>query len=316
MKSYLLIDLDKMAKDCIFPDNAISQTMIFAKKKKNRQWAKNVAKKYQNIKSVNIKENEKIASVLVAKVEKLLKKHPAAHILIESPRKKIAKYVDKLLNYYPDAHIVLGTFVQSSAKTDEIFQAGKNTDADNPLLQNSEDEPKQPEKSDTEKSVKLCSENKLIGTPKLQVPDNHVIEKQDFISLRHNATQLPEIKGNRKMKSKMIDMELIESENQPVDLLDKLTQNHQAAEADRKLVKMLSQPEFDIVTKRLDALMNVLKKTHIKKKSTLLQEFMQNLNLNQNEATALLHRLQSLGVVSVDSDTVKFSNLMNLLKLR
>lgn len=337
MKSYLLIDLDKMAKDYVLPHHESNKVFVFAKKKKNRQWAADLAKHHANVSLVKIAKDEKLAAVLVEKLEKLLKKQPAANVLIESPREKIAKRVDKLLNRYPEAHILLSDFSSEdddSSETAEVAQP-ENTAAEvAPQLEKQVAEKKsknkQPEHKVAEKvaesqpenpqpaakTAKPQPENKLIGKPELHVPDNKFIERQEFKPFSKTKNKLPEIKGSKKVKPKLIDIELPEVDTQPADLLDKLTQNHQNAEADRKLAKMLAQPEFDAVAKRLDALMNVLKKAHIKKKDALVRELAQNLNLSQDEATSLLTRLQSFGIVNIDADTVKFNNLMNLLKLR
>lgn len=338
MKSYLLIDLDKMAKDYVLPNRESNKVFVFAKKKKNRQWAADLAKHHANVSLVKIAKDEKLAAVLVEKLEKLLKKQPAANVLIESPREKIAKRVDKLLNRYPEAHILLSDFSSEdddSSETAEVVQPEKtaaevapqpekqvtekktkNKQAETQSVEKVAAEPQPENPQPATKTAKPQPENKLIGKPELHVPDNKFIERQEFKPFSKTKNKLPEIKGSKKVKPKLIDIELPEADTQPADLLDKLTQNHQNAEADRKLAKMLAQPEFDAVAKRLDALMNVLKKAHIKKKDALVRELAQNLNLSQDEATSLLTRLQSFGIVNIDADTVKFNNLMNLLKLR
>lgn len=310
MKSYLLIDLDKVEKEFLFSEQQFSRIFVFAKKKKNRERASDWVKCHSHATLVKIAKDEKLAAVLMAKLEKLLEKQPDAKIVIESPRQKIAKRVNELLNHHAEAQIVLVDWATADNENDEALP--ETTATEQPEIQEIEkkEENQQPEP----KSSQAPSENKLMGKPDLQVP-NH-IEKQDFKPFAKAQTKLPEIKGAKKVKQNAMNIELSHDNAQPTDLLDKLTQNYSAAEAERKLAKMLSQPEFDAVTKRLDTLMNVLKKTHVKKKDILIRELAQNLNLNHNEATSLLVRLQSFGIVNMDTDTVKFNNLMNLLKLR
>lgn len=327
MKSYLLIDLDKkVTHHDALPEGEASQVLFFAKKKKNWAWAKKCVQQHQNAVLVKVGKDEKMVAVLVKKLEKILKKQTDANIMIESPRKKMVKRVDKLLNRYPEACIFLSDYGLSASDDDnndiqnnpqtEIQACDKqdpNHSSPKSVVQ-TEKGLLQPETSPKPQTVQ-STENKLMGKPELYVPENKFVSKQEYTHFGQGEVQLPEIKGSKKIKTKLTGAELGQNNNAySTDLLDKLAQNHSESEMPRILP--LSSFEFEVVSKRLDALMNLLKKNNIKKKDSLIRELAQYLNVGHDGANEFLRRLQMLGIVHVEGDTVKFNNLIHLVKPR
>lgn len=284
MTSYLLIDLDKSAVGCVAPTGETSQVFLFAKKKNNRQLAKDFALENPKVAFVKVGKDETLAEVLTAKLKKLLKKQPNAKFLIDSPRGKVAKSVNKLLNRFPDANVMLLDVMQP-----------ENDDADDDNTQYIQTH--QGEVAQTEPTTE----------PQIKQPNTtqkHKSNKAQKVPSPKKPSLLPQLEPKGVKQVSVLQQQV---------LLDKVAQNHQ----DKASKEEAEVSAFAHMLSRFDDVIDVLTKGYPKKKDVLLREIAQSLSMEPKDAENIFDNLLSNGMMTVDNaNNVKITNLIHLLKLK
>lgn len=119
--SYLLIDLDKSVMKLTDVSPEAGAVLLFTKRK--RKLAKKFAKQHRATKVVKCRKKDKIATLMIATLKKLLKADKTAGVVIISARKKVARAIDRLLDKYPNAELVL---IDKVDKNQENHQVNEN----------------------------------------------------------------------------------------------------------------------------------------------------------------------------------------------
>lgn len=300
MTSYLLIDLDKSAVGCVAPTGETSQVFLFAKKKNNRQLAKDFAMENPKVAFVKVGKDETLAEVLTAKLKKLLKKQPNAKFLIDSPRGKVAKSVSKLLNRFPDANVMLLDVVPADnddADNDDTQYIMKSEEAETATAGN---------KADNKTTTNKMPKN--LAPIELTLPTQPATSNKPIKNKKVPVPKKPSLLPKAEPKS-LKDISFFQQQV----LLDKVSQNHK----DKSNKEETDAAVFAHLLSRFDEVIGVLTKGYPKKKDVLLQEIAQSLNLKQEEAESVVENLLSNGMMTVDNaNNVKITNLIHLLKLK
>lgn len=284
MTSYLLIDLDKSAVGCVAPTGETSQVFLFAKKKNNRQLAKDFALENPKVAFVKVGKDETLAEVLTAKLKKLLKKQNNAKFLIDSPRGKVAKSVNKLLNRFPDANVMLLDVMQP-----------ENDDAD--------DDNTQYIQSNQVEAAKTEQITETPNKPTTTTPKNKSNKAQKVPSPK-KPSLLPQAEPKTIKDISFLQQQV---------LLDKVAQNHQ----DKTNKEEAELSAFAHMLSRFDDVIDVLTKGYPKKKDVLLREIVQSLNVELKDAESIFDNLLNNRMMTMDNaNNVKITNLIHLLKLK
>lgn len=297
MTLYTFIDMDKSQRVVFVPSSEDNQLYLFAKKKSKRQFAQELAAANHGTYFVKVGEDEKLAEVLLAKLKKILKKQPDAHFMIESPRGKVAKSLDKLLNRFPEAYIMLANGTAENDDDDDNPPSASNEASETP--------PTQPTNKKTPSTPELPRPDWQPENIKLMQPQPNKkttpTPSKKKVPVAKKVGLLPEITPESFADN------LEKSLSTQYDLLDKVAQNHD---------KKVDLPTVERWMSRLDDVIVILTQGYPKKKSVLLNELVNTLNVDMAEAELVLANLVNNGMVRVESGTVKLLSYAHLRHMK